>query len=307
MFKIRSINYHYIVACVVLVFSTLAGIANGSDERIGSGSPLVTDPQELSQAGYSPDSTNVYGNPNDGYFQLYTGAHSEQSKNLFGPSSEIYHSIPPSAFVAADPPADSAGNLTPTITTKGRFLFCDSPALEEEFLASVQLPSGAKIIRFEYFGYDNTNTDNVAQLARVCQATNIADTEYTTLTPEIGSGEADTPGNFFVTTTIDETVNNRQCVYQAIVDLSGDSCRDQNMRAYKARVVWMRQISPSPVSATFNDVPTTHPFFQSIEAMASSGITGGCGGGDYCPNDPLTRGQMAAFLARALGLHWEGF
>jgi len=57
--------------------------------------------------------------------------------------------------------------------------------------------------------------------------------------------------------------------------------------------------------ATFNDVPTGHPFFQFIEALAASGITAGCGDGtDFCPNAPLTRGQMAVFLSKALGLHW---
>ncbi|MGH9380129.1 MAG: hypothetical protein ACRD2Z_05905 [Thermoanaerobaculia bacterium] len=30
----------------------------------------------------------------------------------------------------------------------------------------------------------------------------------------------------------------------------------------------------------------------------------GCCGGNYCPNALVTRGQMAAFLAKALGLHW---
>ena len=38
--------------------------------------------------------------------------------------------------------------------------------------------------------------------------------------------------------------------------------------------------------------------------LAASGITAGCGGGNYCPDAPLTRGQMAVFLSRALGLHW---
>jgi S-layer homology domain len=65
------------------------------------------------------------------------------------------------------------------------------------------------------------------------------------------------------------------------------------------------QVSPAPGTATFNDVPTNHPFFQFIEALANSGITAGCGGGNYCPDQPLTRGQMAVFLAKALGLHWE--
>jgi hypothetical protein len=64
------------------------------------------------------------------------------------------------------------------------------------------------------------------------------------------------------------------------------------------------QISEAPAIPTFNDVPTDHMFFRHIEALAASGITVGCGGGDYCPDAALTRGQMAVFLAKALGLHW---
>ena len=41
-----------------------------------------------------------------------------------------------------------------------------------------------------------------------------------------------------------------------------------------------------------------------ILPFAKSGITGGCGAGNYCPNQPLTRGQMAVFLAKGLGLSW---
>lgn len=62
------------------------------------------------------------------------------------------------------------------------------------------------------------------------------------------------------------------------------------------------QVSPPPAQATFNDVPTNHPFFQFIEALYASGITAGCGGGNYCPDNPVTRGQMAVFIAKALGL-----
>jgi hypothetical protein len=69
---------------------------------------------------------------------------------------------------------------------------------------------------------------------------------------------------------------------------------------------WRRQVSPAPGSATFNDVPTFHPFFQYVEALAASGITGGCGNGNFCPDAPVTRGQMAVFLSKALGLHWPG-
>ena len=70
------------------------------------------------------------------------------------------------------------------------------------------------------------------------------------------------------------------------------------------RIRWKRQVSPAPGTATFNDVPTNHLFFQFVEALAASGITAGCGSGNYCPDAPLTRGQMAVFLSKALGLHW---
>jgi len=71
-----------------------------------------------------------------------------------------------------------------------------------------------------------------------------------------------------------------------------------------ARIAWHRSVSPAPGTATFGDVPPSHLFFQFIEALAASGITGGCGGGNYCPDTPLTRGQMAVFLSKALGLSW---
>jgi hypothetical protein len=64
-------------------------------------------------------------------------------------------------------------------------------------------------------------------------------------------------------------------------------------------------VRPAPAVATFVDVPTSHPFFQFIEALSAAGITGGCAPGpSYCPNDPITRGQMAVFLSVALGLHF---
>jgi hypothetical protein len=71
------------------------------------------------------------------------------------------------------------------------------------------------------------------------------------------------------------------------------------------RAAWSRQVSPAPPVATFNDVPTGDARFAFVEALAASGITAGCGGGAFCPNAALTRGQMAVFLAKALGLHWS--
>lgn len=45
-----------------------------------------------------------------------------------------------------------------------------------------------------------------------------------------------------------------------------------------------------------------HTFQQDIAALDRAGITRGCRSDDFCPNDDVTRGQMAAFLARALDL-----
>jgi len=71
-------------------------------------------------------------------------------------------------------------------------------------------------------------------------------------------------------------------------------------------VLWYtRQVSPGPATATFADVPTSHWAFQFVEALVDSGITAGCGGGNYCPDGTLTRAEMAVFLSAALGLHWE--
>ena len=72
-------------------------------------------------------------------------------------------------------------------------------------------------------------------------------------------------------------------------------------------VGYVLQVSPAPGTASFNDVPTSHPFFQFIEALSQAGVTGGCQANPplYCPDAPLTRGQMAVFLAKALGLQWQ--
>jgi hypothetical protein len=51
--------------------------------------------------------------------------------------------------------------------------------------------------------------------------------------------------------------------------------------------------------ADFLDVPQTHMFHDAIERLFRSAVTMGCGGGNFCPDDPVTRAQMAAFLLRA--------
>lgn len=47
-------------------------------------------------------------------------------------------------------------------------------------------------------------------------------------------------------------------------------------------------------------------FEDDINRVAEAGITKGCGGTKFCPHDVVDRGQMAAFLVRALGLTDSG-
>jgi hypothetical protein len=65
---------------------------------------------------------------------------------------------------------------------------------------------------------------------------------------------------------------------------------------------WKHQVAPGPATASFTDVPTSSPYFKFVEALVATGVTSGCGGGNYCPDNPITRGQMAVFLAASLGM-----
>jgi len=58
----------------------------------------------------------------------------------------------------------------------------------------------------------------------------------------------------------------------------------------------------SPPVQTFTDVPPSHPFYDEIEWMAAEGISEGFQPGPtYRPNNPVSRGAMAAFMYRLAG------
>jgi hypothetical protein len=107
----------------------------------------------------------------------------------------------------------------------------------------------------------------------------------------------------FQPVNVDYDLNSEHPLY-AVIHWEGPL--DGTLKFNNVFLAYRRLVSPAPAAATFGDVPTSHPFFQFIEALAASGVTGGCGNGNFCPDAPLTRGQMALFLAKALGLHWPG-
>lgn len=58
--------------------------------------------------------------------------------------------------------------------------------------------------------------------------------------------------------------------------------------------------TPPACTGVFSDVPCPgHWAADWIEALAAEGITSGCGGGKYCPDQTITRAQMAVFLLKA--------
>jgi hypothetical protein len=59
---------------------------------------------------------------------------------------------------------------------------------------------------------------------------------------------------------------------------------------------------PPCTTAPFTDVPVSNPYCRWIRELVSRGITGGCGGGLYCPDAVVSRGAMAVFLATTFGM-----
>jgi len=61
--------------------------------------------------------------------------------------------------------------------------------------------------------------------------------------------------------------------------------------------------TPPPATGTvFGDVPSGHWAASWVEQLYAEGITSGCESGNYCPDEPVTRGQMAIFLVRTFSL-----
>jgi hypothetical protein len=74
-------------------------------------------------------------------------------------------------------------------------------------------------------------------------------------------------------------------------------------RALIASLVALLAVTPLPARAQncagFTDVTVFNSFCTNVQWIKNRGITQGCGAGaTYCPNDPVSRLQMAAFMNR---------
>jgi len=196
--------------------------------------------------------------------------------------------------------------------------YLSQPASEtfSYFLAPLALPEGALIERLCLFGNDSDAND-----FRFVEAYLIA---YKLVSSTGGPAEYVIPGSmvqtadigygYYCTDPLTFTLRSR-------IDADGDDVPDDvayYVAAYVpsasvnvlslggVQVTWRRQVSPQPASPTFGDVPLDSLYSPFIEALKASDITGGCQQSPplYCPDRPITRAEMAVFLAKALGLHW---
>jgi hypothetical protein len=83
-----------------------------------------------------------------------------------------------------------------------------------------------------------------------------------------------------------------------------DPTRREHMAVFVLRTLDPALNPPACVqgSEMFADVPATSPFCKWIEELANRGVVAGCGAGNYCPADAVTREQMSVFLTATFGL-----
>jgi hypothetical protein len=289
----------------LLVAATLlAGldVTRGAAEVPGHERVLVTDPAVLESMGFVPTARNVYVWAHARTVDRADPRSPElEGSRYFGPSSSGFSPVFARAF-------------------RGRFssfgygsftgqddIFNTNPATDNFADAQFDtIPDGASLEFFRVWMSDTHAGQNLTifLLESCLPLFGPDEPAITTLATLSSSGSG---GNTSFTAGLGITATTSTCVYYARARFGNASLvgpGDETLRLYRARLQWARQLSPPPPAATFQDVPMTHPFFPFVEALVSTGITLGCSTSPplYCVNDAVTRGEMAVFLGRALGL-----
>jgi glucose/arabinose dehydrogenase len=111
---------------------------------------------------------------------------------------------------------------------------------------------------------------------------------------------ADVPFGFWAHQSINAVFNNGITAGCG----GGNFCPTMNVTREQMAAFLVRAIDGTDAmvctGAIFNDVTPGNPFCANIERLFALGITGGCGGGKFCPTLVVSREQMAAFLVRAV-------
>jgi len=86
---------------------------------------------------------------------------------------------------------------------------------------------------------------------------------------------------------------------------TGQYCPDtavtrRQMAVFIERTLRASNWTPPAATGLFTDVPAGAQFRDFVEALRNDAITSGCTTTAYCPDDPVTRAQMAVFVLRAM-------
>ena len=179
------------------------------------------------------------------------------------------------------------------------------------FMAPLHLPAGARLTFLNVYGTDSSVAGEYQAAIAVCDGPGQACT--------VAAGQPGCPDAPVTACSGNDYAGGLSSAYEALYDddivvdnadnryilVAGNTTNDGLTAISRIVVGYVLQVSPPPATATFQDVPTSDPAFQFIEAIFASGVTAGCGGGNYCPDRFITRRQMAVFLAKALGLQWN--
>ena len=214
----------------------------------------------------------------------------------WGTGGVTYYSVGAAEFL----PKDSISTYGTFVSPSGRY----ATSSGAYFQATPHIPGGALLTYLELDYCDEDTSDALTLSLYDCDYLGIC--TY----PPMGFLQTSIPTNvcsgylWMDLSPLAYTVNNTS--RRLLLEITtGSGSIDKSF--YGAVLGYKLQISQPPSMPTFNDVPVSDPGYQFIEALAASGITGGCGGGNFCPDNPVTRRQMAVFLAKALGLSWSGF
>ena len=223
----------------------------------------------------------------------------DESPEFYGTSSTNYH------YISAEEFQPSGANRY--IRTQSGFWRSDSPG-GTEILAPLRLPSGALVDGFVVI-YDDSELFGNIELTLyrywvgAFGATGGSNIAYLSFSEAWAPGVRSTWVDLDPDLTIDYYISVALTTQSYVFSIDLPDSSDVRFRG--VIVHWKRQISPAPAVQTFPDVAPGFWAFQEIEALAASEITTGFPDGTFRPTAPVTRAQMATFLARALGLHWS--
>jgi hypothetical protein len=94
------------------------------------------------------------------------------------------------------------------------------------------------------------------------------------------------------------------CSQDPLLYCPDDLVTRAQMAVFLLRSMYGNGYTPPSAAGIFDDVPVTHWAANWIEQLYDEGITGGCSTDPplYCPDDTVTRAQMAVFIVRAFDL-----